>query len=142
MTEIKPSISGSDILPKRKITNTIENIEGKIGKVVKSTETSSPTGSLGAESLPPIENSFMYIETSSNNQGANVFCSYERTDIIQITTISFYYNRFSISNKDSLKSMGRFRTQLKLEDNTWSTKYTISKNEQYTKTSTDWTLLK
>ena len=37
--------------------------------------------------------------------------------------------------------MGRFRIQLILEDNTWSTQYTIPKNEQYTNTSTDWTLL-
>ena len=37
--------------------------------------------------------------------------------------------------------MGRFKIQLLLEDNTWSTKYTIPKNEQYTNTSTDWTLL-
>ena len=38
--------------------------------------------------------------------------------------------------------MGRFRSQLLLEDNTWSTQYTIAKNTQYSKNSTDWTLLK
>ena len=37
--------------------------------------------------------------------------------------------------------MGRFRIQLLLEDNTWSTVYTIPKNEQYSNTSTDWSLL-
>ena len=36
--------------------------------------------------------------------------------------------------------MGRFRVQLKLEDNTWSTKYTISKNTIYSSSSTDWSL--
>ena len=37
--------------------------------------------------------------------------------------------------------MGRFRIQLLLEDNTWSTKYTIAKNTQDSDNSTDWTLL-
>ena len=35
--------------------------------------------------------------------------------------------------------MGRFRIQLLLEDNSWSTQYTIPKNAQYSDTSTDWT---
>ena len=38
--------------------------------------------------------------------------------------------------------MGRFRIQFLLEDNTWSTQYTIAKNTQYSFTSTEWTLLK
>ena len=83
----------------------------------------------------------MYIETSSSNHGNNVFVSFERTDIIQITNISFYYNRFSILTNDSLKSRGRFRIQLLLEDNTWSTRYNIPKNDRYSDTSTDWTLV-
>ena len=70
-----------------------------------------------------------------------MFVSLERTDIIQITNITFFYNRFSILTNDSLKSRGRFRIQLLLEDNTWSTRYTIPKNSQYNKSSTDWTLL-
>ena len=37
--------------------------------------------------------------------------------------------------------MGRFRFQLILEDNTWSTIYAIDKNTKYSKLSTDWTLL-
>ena len=37
--------------------------------------------------------------------------------------------------------MGRFRIQLLLENNTWSTQYTIAKNDQYSDTSTDWTLI-
>ena len=69
------------------------------------------------------------------------FCSFERTDIMQITNITFYYNRFSILTNINLKAMGRFRIQLLLEDNTWSTQYTIAKNTQYSGTSTDWTLL-
>ena len=61
---------------------------------MKSTKTNSPTGYSGAESLPPIGNSFMYIETSSNNHGNNVFVSFERTDLIQISNITFIITDF------------------------------------------------
>ena len=37
--------------------------------------------------------------------------------------------------------MGRFRIELLLEDNTWSTRYNIPKNDRYSDTSTDWTLV-
>ena len=37
--------------------------------------------------------------------------------------------------------MGRFRIQIILEDNTWSTRYNIPKNDRYSNTSTDWTLV-
>ena len=83
----------------------------------------------------------MYIETSSNNHGSNVFVSWERTDIIQISNITFYYNRFSILTNDNLKNMGRFRIQLLLDDNTWSTQYTIDKNTQYSDSESEWKLL-
>ena len=82
----------------------------------------------------------MYIQTSSNNNGNIVFASFERTDIIQITNITFSYNRFS-SCDNNLRGMSRFRIQLILEDNTWSTQYTIAKNTQYSATLTDWTSL-
>ena len=72
----------------------------------------------------------MYIETSFNNHGNNVFVSFERTDIIQISNVTFYYNRAPILTKGSLKSMGKFRIQLILEDNTWSTRYHIPKNDR------------
>ena len=76
----------------------------------------------------------------SNNNGNNVFVSFQRSDIIQITNITFYFNRFSILTNDSLKSMGRFRIELLVEDNTWSTQYTIAKNTQDSDNSTEWTL--
>ena len=79
----------------------------------------------------------MYIETSSINHGNNVFLSFERTDIIQVSNITFHYNRFSILTKDSLKSMGRFRIQLLLEDNTWSTRHNIPKKDRYSDSSTN-----
>ena len=82
----------------------------------------------------------MYIETTSNNHGNNVFVSFERMDIIQISNITFYYNRFSISDIN-LQAMGRFRIQLLLENNIWTTQYTIAKNDRYSNNSTDLTLL-
>ena len=73
----------------------------------------------------------MYIETSSNNHGINVFVSFQRTDTIQISNITFFYDRFSDLTNNSLKSMGRFRIQLILKDITWSTRYNIAKNDRY-----------
>ena len=61
----------------------------------------------------------------------------EKIDIIQITNITFYYIRFSFLTNESLKSMGRFRNQLLLEDNTWTTQYTSAKNTQYSDNPTD-----
>ena len=117
------------------------NNNGKIQNFIRSTKTNSPTSESGATSLPPIGFSFMHIDTSFSNHGNNVFCSFERTDFIQITNISFYYIRFSILTNDNLKAMGRFRNQLLLPSNTWSTQYTIAKNTQYSDNPTDWTLL-
>ena len=65
----------------------------------------------------------------------------ERTNIIQITNITFYYNRYSILTDDSEKSVGRFRIQLILDDRTWHTHCTIPKNSQYTNSPTERTLL-
>ena len=132
--------TGGYLLPYWKIICNDKNINGKIQNFIKSTKTNSPNGDSGATSLPPIGSAFMYIEASSGNHGNNVFRSFERTDIIQITNITFYYNRFSILINDSLKSMGRLRIQFLLEDNTWGTQYTIAKNTQYSDNSTDWTI--
>ena len=118
-----------------------KNNSGKIQNFIKSTKTNSPTGYSGATSLPPIGKSFVNTGTSSNNHSNNVFVSSERTDILQISNITFYYIRFSILTNDSLKSMGRFKLQSKLEDNTWSARYNIPKNDRYSDSSTDWTKL-
>ena len=37
--------------------------------------------------------------------------------------------------------MGRFRIQLMLEDNTWSTRYNMPKKDRYSDSSTDWTFV-
>ena len=139
-TFIKYPNNGGYLLQNWNIIANDKNNNGKISNFIKSTKTNSPTGDSGASSLPPIGDSFMYIETSSNNHGNNVFVSFERTDIIQITTISFYHNRYSSSNQN-LRSMVKFRIHLLLENNLWSTQYTINKNSQYSDNSTDWSLL-
>ena len=140
-TEVRYPNIGSDLLQKWNIKCNNKNNQARIIDFIKSTKTNSPTGDSGATYLSPIGTAFMYIETSSNNHGSNVFVSWERTDNIQISNITFYYNRFSILTNDSKKSMGRFRIQLLLEDNTWSTQYTIAKNSQNNNTSTEWKLL-
>ena len=96
-TEMRyPNIS-SDLLQKWNIKCNNKNNQARITDFIKSTKTHSPTSYSGATSLPSIGNSFMYIETSSNNHGhERVFVSWERTDIIQISNITFYYNRYSI----------------------------------------------
>ena len=82
----------------------------------------------------------MYVESSGNNNGANhVMVSRERIDIIHISNINFYYNRFSTSDSN-LRGMGCFRIQLLLEDNTWSTINNINKNSQYSNGLTVWHL--
>ena len=63
--------------------------------------------------------------------------SWEGTDIIHISHIKFYYNRFSTSHSN-LRGMGRFRIQLLLEDISWSKIYNIKKNSKYSNASTVW----
>ena len=139
-TIIKYPNNGGYLLQNWNIRCNDKNNNGKIQNFLRSTRTSSPTKDSGATGLPPIGDSFMYVETSSNNYGNNVYVSFERTDIIQITNISFYYNRYSSSNQN-LRAMGRFRIQLVLDDNTWSTRYNIPKNHRYSDSSTDWILV-
>ena len=141
LTVMRVGNGGAVILPLWKIICNNKNNNGKISNFIKTTRTNSQTSQSGATSLPPIGTAFMYIGTSGDNHGHNrVFVSWERTDIIQITNITFYYNRFSSSNQN-LRGMGRFRIQLLLEDNTWSTRYNIPKNDRYSDTSTNWTLV-
>ena len=61
----------------------------------------------------------MYIKTKSRNQDhERVVVSFERTDIIQISSSTFCYDRLSILNNEAKNSMGRFKIQLLLVDNT------------------------
>ena len=68
-TIIKYPNTGSYFLQNWVIRCNEKNINDKMEKFIKSIKTNNPTGYSGADSLPPIGNSFMYIETSSNNHG-------------------------------------------------------------------------
>ena len=127
ITTMKTVIGGGYLLPSWRIFCNDKKNSGKKTIFFRATKTNSPTGDSGATSLPPIGSAFLYMETSSNNHGSNVFISGERTDIKQITKITFYYNRFSVLTNDSLRSMGRFGIHLLLRDNTWNTRYNIPK---------------
>ena len=116
----KSGSSGGYLLPYWKSICDDENNNGKLSNFIKSTKRNSPTIDSGATSLPPIGNAFQYFATGSANSGSdNVF--YIRTNrFFRITIKTFYYNRFSIITNGSIKSMGRFKIHLKLEENTWS----------------------
>ena len=130
MTIIEAPNSGSYLLPYWRNICDDNNSNGKIQSFIESSKTNSLTGFSGATLLPPLVNSFMYIETSSNNHGPKVFVSWKRTDIKKISKKTFYYNRFSFLTNDCLKSVGRFRIQLLLSSLTWSTRYNIPKNDR------------
>ena len=131
--------SGLYLMPKWSIECKDRNNNGKVGNFIKSTRTNSPTGDSGATLLPPIGRAFMYIESSGNNN-SEAYVRLIRTDIIQITNISFYYNRYSSSDPD-LKWMGRLSISILIDDNTWTNKYVIQENTQYSNTATEWTFL-
>ena len=138
-TVIKNSISGGYLLPSWRIFCDDRNNNGKIQNFIRSTKINSTTANSGATVMPPIGDSFMYIETSGNNFGPNVYSSWEKTDITQISNITFYYNRISIQG--DLRAMGRFRIQILTKDNIWLTKFNKNKNEQFSDTSTDCIIL-
>ena len=78
------------LLPRWKVLSNDKNNFGITTIFVRAIKSSSPTGDNGATTSPPIGNSFMYIETSSNNHfHERVFVSWERTDIIQFSNITF-----------------------------------------------------
>ena len=103
ITTMEVGTSGGFLLPSWRIFCNDKNNNGKITNFVESTKTNSPTSDSGATSLPPIGSALMYIETSAGYQGNIVFCSFERTDIIQVSNTTLYYNGFSILTNDSLK---------------------------------------
>ena len=140
LTQMRAPNNGMYLLQRWHIICKDRNGNSKINNFVKSTKTNSSTDDSGATALPPIGNSFMFIESSGVNNGFGTYAILTRTDIIQITNISFYYNRFSISD-ENLRAMPRFRIQILLEDGSWDNKYTIEKNTQFSNTSTEWTLL-
>ena len=140
LTEMRAPNNGLNLLQKWHIICKDRNNNSKNNNFIKSTKTQSSTEDSGATALAPVGNSFMYLETSGVNHGEGTYAILTRTDIIQITNILFYYNRYSISD-ENLRAMPRFRIQILLENDTWDNKYTIEKNTQFSNTSTEWTYL-
>ena len=94
-TETKLPNLGSDLLQKWNFECNNKNNDSKVGNFTKLTISNNPTGYSRKTNLPPVSSAFMYIEPSSNNHGLEgVIVSWERTDVIQISKITFYYNRF------------------------------------------------
>ena len=89
-TIIKYPNIGKDLIQRWAIIRNDKNNNSQIGQFIKSTKTSSLKSESGAMVLPPIGNSFMYIETSSNKNTVSAYVNLERTDIIQITNRTFY----------------------------------------------------
>ena len=81
---------GKSSLQKWKNIYSDMNGNRRLNIVKKTKKTSSPTGDSGATTIPPLENSFMYVETSLGGHGFNVFVSFVRTDVIQNSNITFY----------------------------------------------------
>ena len=81
--------SGGYLLQNWVIKCNDKNFAGKLQNFIRSSTLLTPSPDTGSNVLPPIGKSYLYIETNSNNHGENVFCSFERIDIIQISKISF-----------------------------------------------------
>ena len=131
---IKTPETGGYLLQSWNIICNHKNGSGKVQNFTKSTKS-------GATNLPPVGGSFMHIETSSNNHGAYVFCSFAPADVIQISKKTFYHTRYLNLTNDPLNSVGRFRIQLLLSDKTWSTRRNVPKRDRYSGSTTDWTLV-
>ena len=141
-THIRYLNTGSDLLQKWRIRCNNKFGNSRVSDFVKSTKTNSPTGYSGATSLPPIGSAFMFFEVHTHNHGDNkCFVSIERTDIIQISNITFYYNRHSYMTDETKKNMGRLRIQLLLDDSNGTTLCTIERDTDLHQNSTDWSLL-
>ena len=79
----------------------------------------------------------MYIETRGNIFGQIDFDSFETTDIIQFSSTTFHYNRFS-DPASNLKLMGQFRCYLMLSIGHSHSKYIFAKKTNDSTFSTDW----
>ena len=84
----------------------------------------------------------MFIEEIAKNFGSHkVFCSFERTEFIQFSNLTFHCNRSSVFIKHSFELQGRLRFQLLLSPKTFSTQYKTPENDFYSISSTQWTLV-
>ena len=100
ITEMRSPISGQSLLQKWILKCVNNNYNAKINTFLKSTTNTSPTSESGASSITPIGWSFMCVESSGNNHGADhISVSWDRSDNIHISNIKNYYNSFSTSDQ-------------------------------------------
>ena len=72
-----------------------ENVSGKLKKIMRSTRTSWLTVDIGAPSITPIGDSFLYNETNGENSGdGNNFDSFDGIDNIQNIEVFFIITDF------------------------------------------------
>ena len=94
VTAIKQG-NGQILLNRWKYICKNKNISGVTRNFIRAAKQYSPTSNSGATTLPAIWNAFTYIETSANNHGHDeVFVSWERTDMIQISNITLFISDF------------------------------------------------
>ena len=126
-----------------KLNVIIESNLGKITDFIKTTaSTQSPTSHIQDPNQDQLQTTTMLLctlKSSGSNSGEGVFCSWERTDLHNISNVTFYYNRFSTSN-ESLRNRGRFRIEI-LKNNNWETIFTTAQNEGFTESATEWELI-
>ena len=78
-TNNKTGNTGAYLLPFWKTECNDKNIAGIISNFRRTTKTNSLTGNTGATTLPPIGDSFMYIERIGKSVRSNAFVSFDRT---------------------------------------------------------------
>ena len=111
-TIMKHPNSGGKFLQNWNIKCNDEINNGKIQNLKKKTRTKSPTGDSGASSyLLSVLLSYIQKQALVIMEIMFFFFSFGRIDIIQLTNIPFFYNRFSFLTKNKLKAVGRFRNQ-------------------------------
>ena len=135
ITEILYPNTGDSLLQKWKIDCLDRTGISDADSFIKSSKSHTPTPGTGVDRLPNIGTAFMFVESSMHNYGDDI----SRTDIIQLSNITFYYNRYS-DNQSEHRAIGRFQIQLLIDNNNWSTIYTIPKNDNYTEQN-EWILL-
>ena len=88
-TIIKTGNAGSFLLPfwRKECNDRIDS--GNSSDLFEASKPNSPTRDTEASSLPPKGDSFMSIETRVKNYFQNLFVSFERNDITQISSFSF-----------------------------------------------------
>ena len=71
-----------------------KNNSSNLQTIEESPKATTSTTNTGATSLPPIGDSFMFVEKSGTNIGQKFSGSFERTDFIQISNVCSFITAF------------------------------------------------